>query len=252
MPESRPRVTPKYVTIAEEIRRDILSGRLGPGDRVPGENALMERHHVARMTARQALGVLAQEGLTVSRKGRGVFVRSFEPIRRRGIQRLASDGWRAGRSIWSNDVGERSLSVTDISVREEPADERVALSLGVEPDARVCVRDRRFVLDGEPVMLATSYLPSDIVRGSAITQRDTGAGGVFARLAELGHEPVHAVEELLARMPSAEEAAALRLSTGTPVIRVRRTAYTAERRAVDLTEMTLDASSYVLEYAFDL
>lgn len=52
------------------------------------------------------------------------------------------------------------------------------------------VRRRRFVLDGKPVLLSTSYLPAALVAGSAITQPDTGAGGTYARLAELGAAPV--------------------------------------------------------------
>ncbi|GGS58861.1 hypothetical protein GCM10010238_55180 [Streptomyces griseoviridis] len=84
---------------------------------------------------------------------------------------------------------------------------------------------------------------------SAVTREDTGPGGAYARLAELGHEPVP--EEIRSRMPSRDEADRLRLAAGTPVVLVCRTAFTAEGRAVEVNEMTLDASSYVLEYDFD-
>jgi hypothetical protein len=46
------------------------------------------------------------------------------------------------------------------------------------------LRERRFVLDGPPVMLSPSYLPADIVRGSAITREEAGPGGTYARLTE--------------------------------------------------------------------
>jgi GntR family transcriptional regulator len=51
----------------------------------------MKDYGVARMTARQALAVLIGEGLAVSRKGAGVFVRTFRPIIRNGIARLAAE-----------------------------------------------------------------------------------------------------------------------------------------------------------------
>lgn len=113
------------------------------------------------------------------------------------------------------------------------------------------MRRRRFVLDGKSVLLATSYLPTPLVAGPAITQEETGQGGTYARLAELGYKPVHFREEIRSRMPSKDEAAQLSMSAGTPVILICRTAYTDEGRPVEINEMTLDAASYILEYDFD-
>ncbi|MEU9376656.1 GntR family transcriptional regulator [Streptomyces sp. NPDC048255] len=242
---------PKYQRIADALRTAIQSGEYGPGDRLPGENDLMATYEVARMTARQALGVLQNEGLAEARKGAGVFVRAFKPLRRRGIQRLAHDQWGSGRSIWSADSKDRELVVDQIEVREEEADNRISDALGIPAGTQVWARSRRFVLDGKPVLFATSYLPSDVVADSAITQADTGPGGTYARLAELGHEPVHFREEIRSRMPSVGEAERLSLSMGTPVIQIVRTAFAEGGRAVEVNEMTLDSASYVLEYDFD-
>ncbi|MFE3559940.1 GntR family transcriptional regulator [Streptomyces sp. NPDC059193] len=189
---------------------------------------------------------MTDEGLAEARDGVGV-----RPLRRRGIQRLAQEQWGSGRSIWAADTGERELVVDQVDVREEAASEGVAGALGVSPGAPVWVRGRRFVLDGKPVLFATSHLPSDIVAASAITQPDSGPGGTYARLAELGHAPVHFREEIRSRMPSAAEAERLALALGTPVIQIVRTAYAEGGRAVEVNEMTLDSASYVLEYDFD-
>ncbi|WP_399940571.1 GntR family transcriptional regulator [Streptomyces sp. BBFR25] len=242
---------PKYQRIADTLREAIRSGEYGPGDRLPGENDLMAAHGVARMTARQALSVLRDEGVAEARKGAGVFVREFRPLRRRGIQRLAQQQWGNGRSIWSTDIENRSLDVDQVTVSEEAAPDNVAAVLDLAEEETVCVRRRRFVLDGKPVLLATSYLPASLVAGSAITQEETGPGGTYARLAELGYEPVHFREEVRSRMPSQDEATQLAMSAGTPVILVCRTAFTAEGRPVEINEMTLDAASYILEYDFD-
>ncbi|MFD7259770.1 GntR family transcriptional regulator [Streptomyces sp. NPDC059874] len=242
---------PKYQRIADALRKAIQSGEYGPGDRLPGENDLMATYEVARMTARQALGVLQNEGLAEARKGAGVFVRAFKPLRRRGIQRLAQEQWGSGRSIWSVDAEDRELVVDEIQVREEEADRRIADVLAISPGSRVWARSRRFVLDGKPVLFATSYLPAELVADSAITQTDTGPGGTYARLAELGHGPVHFREAIRSRMPSADEAERLSLSMGTPVIQIIRTAFAEGGRAVEVNEMTLDSASYVLEYDFD-
>jgi GntR family transcriptional regulator len=113
------------------------------------------------------------------------------------------------------------------------------------------VRRQRFNLDGKPVLLATSYLPSSVVAGSATTQEDTGPGGTYAHLAELDYKPVHFREEICSRMPTKYEAAQLSISAGTPVILICRTAFAEEGRPVEINGMTLDAASYILEYDFD-
>ncbi|MEU8520158.1 GntR family transcriptional regulator [Streptomyces sp. NBC_01216] len=241
---------PKYQRIADELRTAIQSGAFAPGDRLPGENDLMTTYEVARMTARQALSVLRNEGLAEARKGAGVFVRAFRPLRRRGIPRLAQEHWGMGRSVWSADIEDRALLVDQIEVSEATPGARAAAALGLRPDERVCVRSRRFVLDGKPVLLSVSYLPARLTRGTPIASPDTGPGGTYARLAELGHQPVHFREEIRCRMPTADESARLALGFGTPVILIGRTAFAADGVAVELNEMTLDSASYVLEYDF--
>lgn len=67
---------PLFEQIADRIRQRILSGELGPGDRVPSRTALARTYQVASMTAYGALRVLRQEGLTVARPGHGTFVRT--------------------------------------------------------------------------------------------------------------------------------------------------------------------------------
>ncbi|MET7641340.1 GntR family transcriptional regulator [Streptomyces sp. NPDC005438] len=242
---------PKYQSIADDLRGAIEAGDYGPGDRLPGENDLMSRYGVARMTARQAIGVLQNEGLTEARKGAGVYVRDFRPLRRQGISRLSAQQWGSGRSIWSADLGERNLEVDHVEVRENEVPERISPVLDVEPGSAVCVRSRRFVLDGKPVLLSTSYLPATLVAGSPILEEDTGPGGTYARLDDLGHKPVRFREEVRSRMPTQAEVDALRLSPGTPVVLICRTAFEEGGKPVEVNEMVLDSASYILEYAFD-
>lgn len=244
------RKPPVYHRIADELRTAVLSGGLPDGARLPGENELMRRHGVARATARRALGVLINEGLAVARRGSGVYVRTFRPLRRHGSRRLARTQWGAGQAIWDSDTDGHSYEPDRIQVRTEPVPEATARALGLEPGAPVLVRRRRYLVDGRPVQAATSYLPAGLTAGTPIARPDTGPGGVYARLAELGWTPVAFTEELHARMPTPEERAALELPDGTPVIAVLRTAFAAENRPVELNEMVLDAAAYVLRYDF--
>ena len=242
---------PKYQIIAEDLREAIVDRRAyAPGDRLPGEEALAAQYGVAAMTVRQAFGVLRSEGLVESRRGSGVYVQDFRPIRRHGIQRLSREQWGAGKSIWEAD-DDRPLTVDEVSVEEVEAPPHIAGALSLAPGETACRRSRRFVLDGRPVMLAASYLPYNLVAGSAITRPDTGPGGTYARLGELGHAPAHFTEEIIGRMPSSEEAGRLSIPVGRPVLKVVRVAFDSEGAAVEVNDMVFDTASYVLSYDFD-
>jgi GntR family transcriptional regulator len=95
-----------------------------------------------------------------------------------------------GPATWGNDIliGGRLI---------------LAAALELDPDETVIQRLRRFVLDGKPVLLAVSYLPSKIAKGTPIAQENAGPGGIYARLRDLGQAPVRFREDLRARMPSA-------------------------------------------------
>lgn len=241
---------PKYRIIASDLREAIQRGEYAPGSRLPGENDLMRDYQVARMTARQALAQLINEGTASARQGAGVYVRDFRPIIRDGITRLAGT-WTAGRSVWSADAGDRTLKVDQLRVQHEDPPDRVRLLLDLpEASTQVLVRRRRFVLDGKPVLLSASYLPADVTAGSLIEQEDTGPGGTYARLAEVGNAPVRFREDLRCRMPEPAEAKQLDIGPGTPVVDIVRTAYTSSDRVVEVNEMTADSSSYVFRYDF--
>src|SRR5215204_2198974 len=66
---------PPYQQVANAIRAAIAARTFKPGDKLPSLNELSERYGVARMTVQQAMRVLRDEGLIVSRQGSGVFVR---------------------------------------------------------------------------------------------------------------------------------------------------------------------------------
>ncbi len=67
---------PPYVQVANALRDAITNGTLRPGEKLPSGSDLAERYGVARMTVQNAVRVLRDEELVVSRQGSGVFVRS--------------------------------------------------------------------------------------------------------------------------------------------------------------------------------
>ena len=66
---------PPYQQVANALRAAILTRKLAPGEKLPSGNELAQRYGVARMTVQQAMRLLRDDGLIVSRQGSGVFVR---------------------------------------------------------------------------------------------------------------------------------------------------------------------------------
>jgi len=66
----------KYQTVYDELKREIVSGRLAPGEKMPSELKLMERYDFSRQTIRKALEELTKDGYIHKVQGSGSFVKS--------------------------------------------------------------------------------------------------------------------------------------------------------------------------------
>jgi GntR family transcriptional regulator len=240
---------PPFRQIARHLREAIRRGAFGPGDQLPSESQLIEHYGVARMTVRQALGELRAEGLVVSEHGRGVFVRSRPPVRRLAGDRFARRHRQAGKAAFLAETeGLGQAGVDQIEVGEAAPSPRVRELLQLTGRSRVVTRSRRYLLDGQPVEMAVSYLPAGIARGTKITEVDPGPGGIYARLEELGHTLGEFVEEVSVRMPTPDERRRLQLGPGVPVMVVLRTAYDVAGQPVEVCDTVKAGPSYVLEY----
>jgi GntR family transcriptional regulator len=241
-----------YRQIADHLRAAIERGHLGPGDRLPSEAELMRHYDVARMTVRQAIQELRTEGRVVAEQGRGVFVRLPTPVRRLASDRFARRHREAGKAAFLAEADKVGVvpQVDEIVVNRTRAPEQIRERLELAEHDEVVVRSRRYLADGLPIETATSYVPLDLAEGTLITERDTGPGGIYARLEEHGHQLARFVEEVSARMPTADERRRLQLGGGTPVLTVLRTAYDSTGRAVEVCDTVKTATAYVLEYDF--
>lgn len=121
-----PPPVPLYYQVRIAIQKDILEGRLQPGDMLPSERALCEQYEVSSITIRRALRDLVQSGLIYRENGVGTFV--AQPTRRFAIALIfcgfAEEGWRhqshmfgsiigsVGQVIWEH---ESALTVSNLS-----------------------------------------------------------------------------------------------------------------------------------------
>src|SRR5215216_6497414 len=207
---------PVFKQIADRLRAMILSGELAPGAQLPSEQELMDAHGLARGTVRQAVNLLRGEGLVRTEHGRGTFVRDRPPVRRLAHDRFARRHRERGRAAYLAELeaeGRRpEVEVLEVARVRAPDEVAVWLQLAIGADA--LIRRRRYLADGEPMELATSYIPWELAEGTAMVEANTGPGGVYARLEERGHELKRFSEEVAARMPTSDEVRALVLQPG--------------------------------------
>jgi len=243
---------PAYQQIAGHLRTAIAEGRFPPGEYLPSERQLARQYGVTPLTARQALGVLAAEGLLAVRPGRGAFVRQPRPIVAISSAYVTE---RPGQPLgtWRTETAAQGLSsdqrIAMVGRVQAPADIAARLQL---PDSdqwpAVVVRRRIMLVEGEPYQLADSYFPLDIAVGSRLEHPSKIKGGTIAALAALGHAPERHTESITARMPTPEERQALSLGAGIPVVRVVRTSYAAGGRPVEVMDMLLAADRHTVTY----
>lgn len=240
---------PIYLQIADELRDRIVGGALGPGEKLPSESELVGAYGTTRTTVRQALRVLASEGLTEPRRGVGVFVRVRGPLRRMTYERFARRHRQAGKAalVWEAEQQGRAWRAELIELAEVPAPSLVAARFAIPEREPVFVRRRRIWIDEVPMQLADSYFLRHMAAGTRITEEDSGPGGVYARLEEQGHRLTRFTEDLSFRMPTPSEVRSLDLAGGVPVVDLVRVAYSDEQ-PVEVFVSVLAGDQHVFRY----
>lgn len=212
------RGTPRYHRIADLLRAQILAGDYTPGQQLPAETTLMDLHTVSRNTVRLALRQLIDEGLVVADQGRGTFVRT-----------------RPQPLVWDLTVGPQQWAATveaaghrlshDLQVTIVSPPQSIAARLGTPSDTTVVCRRRLQIVDGEPILLALTYITAD--------------------LADRGWPEARARHELATRPPTHEESQALSLPVATPVLEHTRTSYTDNGQPLLITVTTLPGDQHL-------
>jgi len=239
-----------YRQIADHLRAEIVEGRLEEGAQLPSERDLIETYGAARGTVRQAVALLRSDGLIEVEHGRGAFVRRRPPMRRLSQDRFLRRHRQEGKAVFlaEAEAEGRTPQVEVLEVGPAPASREIAERLNLDPGEQVLIRRRRYFADGQPIELATSYLPLGLVEGTPIAEPNPGPGGIYARLEELGHQLDRFTEDVTGRMPLPEEARALHLRPGVPVLLLVRTAYDTTGIPVEVCDTVIAADRYILSY----
>lgn len=235
--------------IAGALRDAIARGDYPPETTIPKETELMAMHGAGRETVRRAIIQLTAEGLV-------------EPVRRRGTvvrTRPARTPVTRSRLVYRDDLGYyfdqaaqgwRPLQPPTVSRGPVPFD--VAAQLGVAPGDEAVIRDRIMgdPETGQPIQLATSYIPADLAAElPVLAAHDTGPGGIYDRMEEAGFGPIQWTEAITTRPPSPAEASRLGLAPGVALLRIVRLASSPADRPLEVNDTRMSGDEFEISYS---
>ena len=205
---ARARVRPLLADVVRnELRRAILSGEFPFGSKLPNEDMLCDRFGVSRVTIREAVRGLIEDGYVVRRQGSGTFV-TRRPNLRNSLdsnfsytEYLESAGTRPGKQI----LGARTTTAD--------AETLQALALPVGSDVIELRRIR--TADGRPAIYSVDLLPTDIV--DPVRDRAAFKRSLYRFLAEQGHPIDHGEAVLIPTVADRDMARLLDVVVGTPL-----------------------------------
>ncbi|HEX8198800.1 MAG TPA: GntR family transcriptional regulator [Pyrinomonadaceae bacterium] len=225
---------PLHIQIHEYLRQSIDSKELKAGDAVGSERELAERFNVSRMTVRQALRTLRQEGLIYQERGVGTFVaRRKLDVHTRNLGGFTEEMQRRGFEPRSK----------VLQLRREAASAPVAESLGIEVDSEVFRLERLRLVNNVPMAHEVAFLPVKLC--PELDNFDFETVSLYEVLGKhFSVEIDHAEEVLEAECAAPPLAQLLGVKTNAPLLVVNRVVFTALNRAVEAVRTIYRADRY--------
>ncbi len=231
---------PLYVQIRDTLRRQILDGSYEVHERLPSENEMMNTFGVSRITIRQALRDLHNEGLVFSAQGKGTFVSKPKAVQ--NVQRL--EGFGEAMAAQGYEASARVLSIQQLK-----APKAVSAALDLDGGDDVVEVKRVRYLNRAPVCIDHSYFPMDI--GRRMFSLDL-SGDIFPLLENYFGIPLGGADIGLDAILADEEAQQyLNLKSGEAILRVERLTHNQEGRPIDFEYLCYRGDSFKYQFRID-
>ncbi|MGY2491038.1 GntR family transcriptional regulator [Cupriavidus sp. CP313] len=214
---------PLYTQIREVLRSRILDGTYQPHQQMPSEADMITGFGVSRITVRQALSDLQNEGLIFRIHGKGTFVskpKAFQDLGR--LQGFGEAMRQMGYETYAKVVSLRTGKPTP----------QVAERLQLPKSSKITELKRVRYLNREPISLDVTYLPATI--GCRLAKEDLATRDVFVILEnDFGMSLGHADLQIGATVADEALAKQLRVHEGSPVLVIDRMTHTTDGQPID-------------------
>lgn len=234
--------TPLYVQLDEILRDRIASGEWAVNSRIPSENELNKQYGLSRMTVRQVLTQLVNEGMLFRVQGKGTFVAPTKISARSPAY--------TGIRQQLEDAGHRT-STTVVDTAVEPADRSVAGHLSIDLGDPVQRIARLRSVNDEPISLHISQVP--LATAPGLLESDPEGDQLCVILErEHGLRMGHVTETLESTRASSTEGALLRINPGEPLLLLRQEVSTPAGLPFEYTRILFRGDRVKIAYSYDL
>lgn len=138
---------PVYFQLKNDLVKKIAKGVWKPGECIASERELCEIYSVSRMTIRQAIGELVQEGVLTRLKGKGTYV-CEQTVKQQDMMSFTEMIKQTGREL--------ETEVVQFDVIDTPDDMQDTFMLD-----KVYKIERRRIVDEECIAVETVFIPVD-------------------------------------------------------------------------------------------
>lgn len=244
---------PMYRRIADDLREQIDSGQIEPGQQLRTEIELREHYEASRNTVRDAIKWLTTLGLVETRPGQGTFVvTKIDPFVT-PLTRKEGEVAEGGQSTsYLSGVGDSlKPESSDIRVEIQGAPEHVATRLEIPLGTEVVSRHEQRHVDRTPYSLQTSFYPVAFTDRGAhrlLSPRSIEGGAVQYLRETLGIKQAGYRDWITVRAPNAIEAAFFKVPTDGRIamFEIFRTAFDGNGNPMRLTVTVLPADRNLL------
>ncbi len=234
-----PARAPQYRRIEQTLRERVAA--LRPGDRLASDAELIVEFGVSRMTARNAMQQLAEDGLIERQPGRGSFVAAPSVHRRANrLMTFTQEMLRRGLTP-SSRLLERSI---------RPSSAAEAASLGIPPRQPIVHLRRIRFADDQPIAVESAVLLGACA--PAVMTANLAHGSLHEALVRGGFALRRGTGTISAAAATAEDARLLSVRVGDPLLVERRVIADVQGRSIEATESRYPASRYGLDVRFEV
>jgi GntR family transcriptional regulator len=232
---------PIYRSIADDLRRQIESGELRPGQQLRTEIELREHYNASRNTIRDAVKLLVTRGLVETRPGQGTFVvETIVPF----VTTLTGDPETGEGDTYTKEVKARlrvpNTTPPEVGIHQSGSPFPVLTELQLPDGSMVVSRYQRRFIDDIPWSLQTSFYPMGLIEQGAsrlLQAGDITQGTVVYLKETLGIKHAGYRDTITVRAPDNVETAFFKLPDDgrISIIETRRTAFDEQGTPIRLT-----------------